>query len=62
MLRGDLELKTEVEKYLNTPCENVMLDKFDILKWWRANSFRFPIISLIARDVLAIQVSNVASE
>jgi len=37
-------------------------DSFDILEWWKVNSVRFPTISLIARDVLAIQTSTVASE
>ncbi|KAK8925918.1 hypothetical protein KSP39_PZI018497 [Platanthera zijinensis] len=35
---------------------------FDILNWWRLNSYRFPILSQVARDVLAIPVSTVASE
>lgn len=35
---------------------------YDILSWWRRNSARFPILSELARDVLAIQVSSVASE
>jgi len=37
-------------------------DKFDILKWWKDNSSKYPILSQIARDVLAIPVSTVASE
>ncbi|XP_010480984.1 PREDICTED: zinc finger BED domain-containing protein RICESLEEPER 2-like [Camelina sativa] len=35
---------------------------FDILSWWRRNSSKFPVLSEVARDVLAIQVSSVASE
>ncbi|GKA13430.1 zinc finger BED domain-containing protein RICESLEEPER 2-like protein [Tanacetum coccineum] len=37
-------------------------DKFDILNWWKVNSRRFPVLSLLARDVLAIPISMVASE
>ncbi|KAG8491358.1 hypothetical protein CXB51_014482 [Gossypium anomalum] len=35
---------------------------FDILLWWKVNSPRFPTLSKMARDVLAIPVSTVASE
>jgi hypothetical protein len=36
--------------------------KFDILKWWKGRSSRFPILSRLAHDVLAIPISTVASE
>ena len=35
---------------------------FDILRWWKLNAPRFPILSHMARDVLAVPVSTVASE
>ena len=37
-------------------------DQFDILKWWKINSERFPVLSRMARDILAISISTVASE
>jgi hypothetical protein len=36
--------------------------KFDILAWWKLNASRFPVLARLARDVLAIPVSTVASE
>ncbi|XVF28928.1 hypothetical protein REPUB_Repub15cG0075100 [Reevesia pubescens] len=33
---------------------------FDILLWWKLN--KFPVLSHIARDVLAVSISTVASE
>ena len=53
--------KFELEVYLN---EDIIEDKedFDILKWWKMNSERFPVLSKTARDVLAILISTVASE
>ncbi|GKE71156.1 zinc finger BED domain-containing protein RICESLEEPER 2-like protein, partial [Tanacetum coccineum] len=54
---------SELDKYVGEVCEP--FDKsvhFDILEWWKVNSQRFPILSLIARDLLAIPISIVASE
>ena len=38
------------------------MENFDILMWWKINSSRYRVFSQIARDVLAILVSTVASE
>ena len=38
------------------------MDDFDILQWWKINSSRFPILSVMVRDILAIPISTVASE
>ncbi|KAA0055675.1 transposase [Cucumis melo var. makuwa] len=35
---------------------------FDILQWWKMNSDRFEVLGYIARDILPIPVSTVASE
>ena len=35
---------------------------FDILNWWKVNSTKYPTLGQIARDVLAMPVSIVASE
>uniref|UniRef100_A0A803L3M6 Uncharacterized protein n=1 Tax=Chenopodium quinoa TaxID=63459 RepID=A0A803L3M6_CHEQI len=58
--KDDGESKSELKKYLDEEPEQDM-DDFDILKWWKSNSGRYPTLSLIARDVLAILVSTVAS-
>nr|CAD1842356.1 unnamed protein product [Ananas comosus var. bracteatus] len=38
------------------------MEDFDILGWWRNNGLKYPTLQLIARDILAIPVSTVASE
>ncbi|XP_054806352.1 zinc finger BED domain-containing protein RICESLEEPER 2-like [Prosopis cineraria] len=36
--------------------------KFDVLAWWKVNAFKYKVLSLIARDVLALPVSTMSSE
>ncbi|GJX94498.1 zinc finger BED domain-containing protein RICESLEEPER 2 [Tanacetum coccineum] len=57
------ETETELDRYLREP--KIELRKgqsLDILQWWKVNGPRFPIVSKMARDILAIQISTVASE
>ncbi|KAL0386971.1 UNVERIFIED_CONTAM: Zinc finger BED domain-containing protein RICESLEEPER 2 [Sesamum radiatum] len=54
-------VKSELDKYLGEDLE-VFQKEFDILNWWKVNSHRFSILSKIARDILAVPVSTVASE
>ena len=58
---GSLGVKSELDKYLLEDQEPESED-FDILSWWKVNSPRFPVLSQLARDVLAIPMSSVASE
>jgi hypothetical protein len=37
-------------------------ESFDILSWWKAHSRKYPILARVARDVLAIPATTVASE
>ncbi|GJR07017.1 zinc finger BED domain-containing protein RICESLEEPER 2 [Tanacetum coccineum] len=53
----------ELKKYLKEPpLELDDEEDFDILLWWKLNSPRFPIVSKMAKDILSIQISTVASE
>ncbi|KAK2658004.1 hypothetical protein Ddye_011056 [Dipteronia dyeriana] len=38
------------------------VDQFDILHWWREHQKHFPILSIIAKQILATPVSIVAVE
>ncbi|MDV3176317.1 MAG: hAT family dimerization domain-containing protein [Sweet potato little leaf phytoplasma] len=55
-------LKSELDKYLKEDLEPFVNPAFNILKWWSVNSARFPVVSQMARDVLAIPISTVSSE
>lgn len=57
--------RDELDIYLKEAVENpdLMLGmEYDVLSFWKRNSTKFPVLSLIAKDVLALQVSSVASE
>jgi hypothetical protein len=55
------QVSTKLDRYLD---ENPIprSKEFDILQWWRGNTSKYPILSHIAQDVLAILASSVASE
>lgn len=55
----------ELEAYLREKVENPQLMngiEFDVLSWWKVNSVKYPILSEMARDLFAMQVSSVAYE
>ncbi|KAH0776082.1 hypothetical protein KY290_007493 [Solanum tuberosum] len=56
-----ITVKTELQKYLAEENE-VESKNFNILSWWKINSPRFSVLAEMARDVLAIPTSSVASE
>uniref|UniRef100_A0A7N0TNC7 Transposase n=1 Tax=Kalanchoe fedtschenkoi TaxID=63787 RepID=A0A7N0TNC7_KALFE len=52
--------RTEFERYLN---EQTGEDEGkDVLLWWKLNEPRFPVVARMARDILAMPLSTVASE
>lgn len=53
--------KSELDVYLEEEPEPDCED-FDILAWWKRHTDKFPILSAMARDFLAIPLSTVASE
>ncbi|KAJ0981793.1 hypothetical protein J5N97_010048 [Dioscorea zingiberensis] len=53
------QAKSELDQYLE---ESLVprIQEFDILKWWKLNNIKFPTLSKMARDVLAIPMSMVS--
>ncbi|EOA16130.1 hypothetical protein CARUB_v10004265mg [Capsella rubella] len=53
----------ELENYLIEPVERQSLGSdYDVLSWWKRKSWNYPVLSELARDVLAIQMSSFAPE
>lgn len=54
-------VKTKLDHYLK---EEVLprSPNFDILLWWKLNDIKYPTLQAIAKDILAISISTVASE
>jgi len=58
---SDIQSKSELDIYL----EEKVLPRsatFDILGWWKTNGIKYPTLQKIAKDILAIPISTVASE
>lgn len=54
---------SELQFYLDLPTIEVADDnQFSVLGWWKRNQSLYPIVSLMARDLLTIPASTVASE
>ena len=54
---------TDIDRYLSVktiPFEDN--EDFEILEWWKKQKIKYPVLSIIARDVLTVLVSKVASE
>ncbi|KAL9831283.1 putative HAT dimerization domain, ribonuclease H-like superfamily, hAT-like transposase, RNase-H [Arabidopsis thaliana] len=57
--------RDELDVYLKEKVENpktIIGLEWEVLSWWKLNCGRFPVLSAITKDVLAMQVSSVASE
>ncbi|XP_012851801.1 PREDICTED: zinc finger BED domain-containing protein RICESLEEPER 2-like [Erythranthe guttata] len=57
--------KSELDMYLQEKC--YMSNKedgreFDVLEWWRVHAMKYNILSVMARDILAIPITTVASK
>ncbi|KAH0722255.1 hypothetical protein KY285_004859 [Solanum tuberosum] len=57
---GFVVKKSDLEIYLKD--DVVKINDFNILSWWKVSSSRYPIVAEIARDILSIPISTIASE
>lgn len=55
-------VEAEVLRYVAEPVPAADVTTFDILSWWQANRFAYPLLWKVARDVLPAQASSVPCE
>ncbi|XP_060669259.1 zinc finger BED domain-containing protein DAYSLEEPER-like isoform X2 [Ziziphus jujuba] len=53
--------KSQLELYLEEPRMATEIE-LNVLDYWKANQFRYPEVASMARDLLSIPISTVASE
>nr|GEV00039.1 zinc finger BED domain-containing protein RICESLEEPER 2-like [Tanacetum cinerariifolium] len=58
--------KSELDRYLTEEIEGdeayFKNGDFTVIGWWKRRSPAFPVLSFVARDILVIHISTVASE
>jgi hypothetical protein len=52
----------ELSAYLDSDNVTAYGDDFELLLWWRDHKLTYPILSIMARDVMSVPISTVSSE
>ena len=53
---------SELVSYLDCDTLNQLTDEFNILNWWHQHKLTYPVLSIIAKDILTVPVSTISSE
>jgi hypothetical protein len=53
---------SELACYLDSDCITSYEDGFDILLWWRDHKLTYPILAIMARDIISVPISTCSSE
>ena len=54
---------TDIDRYLSVETIPFEDNKdFAILEWWKKQQIKYPVLSIITRDVLTVPMSTIASE
>ncbi|XP_072148536.1 zinc finger BED domain-containing protein RICESLEEPER 2-like [Setaria viridis] len=53
---------SELSSYLESDTITCYDDDFNILSWWHEHKLSYPILSILAKDVMSVPVSTVSSE
>jgi hypothetical protein len=57
-----MSVGNELSSYLDSDNVSHTDDKFNIISWWHEHKLSYPVLSILARDVLSIPVSTVSLE
>jgi len=52
---------SELSAYLYSDCVTAYNDDFDLLLWWRDHKLTYPILSIMAKDIMSVLVSIISS-
>ncbi|WVZ62230.1 hypothetical protein U9M48_011997 [Paspalum notatum var. saurae] len=55
-------LETELTSYLDSDTLQKFDDDFNLLNWWHEHKLTYPVLSILARDVISVPVSTISSE
>ena len=53
---------SELISYLDCDTVNQLDDDFNILNWWHQHKLTYPVLSIMAKDILTVPVSTISSE
>ena len=59
---GLSSLDTELSSYLDSDTLQKFDEDFNILNWWHEHKLSYPILSILARDIISVPVSTISSE
>ncbi|KAG8072717.1 hypothetical protein GUJ93_ZPchr0006g42464 [Zizania palustris] len=53
---------SELSTYLDSDTVNQYSDSFQILNWWNEHKQTYPVLSILAKDIITVPVSTISSE
>jgi len=53
---------SELVSYLDCDTVNHLDDDFNILDWWHQHKLTYPVLSIMAKDILTVPISTISSE
>ena len=59
---GLSSLDTELTFYLDSDTLQKFDEDFNILNWWHEHKLSYPVLSILATDVISVPVSTISSE
>ena len=61
-LSSSASTANELSVYLDSDNVTAYEDDFDLLLWWRDHKLTYPILSIMARDIMSVPISTVSLE